>query len=39
MDGSELYKQIKKLDPDATICSLTASEKYREEPSKEEFVL
>ena len=35
----KLYKQIKKLDPDATICFLTASEKYREEPSKEEFVL
>ena len=37
MDGFELYKQIKKVDPDATICFLTASEKYREELGNEEY--
>ena len=28
---------IKKVDPDATVCFLTASEKYREELRKEEY--
>ena len=37
MDGFELYKQIKKVDPDATIWFLTASEKYREELRKEDY--
>ena len=30
MDGFELYKHIKKIDPDVLVCFLTASEKYRE---------
>jgi response regulator RpfG family c-di-GMP phosphodiesterase len=37
MDGFGLYKQIKKVDPDATVYFLTASEKYREELRKEEY--
>lgn len=37
MDGYELYKKMKKVDPNATICFLTASEKYREELRKEEY--
>jgi DNA-binding response OmpR family regulator len=30
MDGFDLYKELKKLDPDVKVCFLTASEKYRE---------
>ena len=37
IDGFELYKQIKKLDPDVLMCFLTASEKYRQELRKEEY--
>lgn len=31
MDGFELYKQIKKVDPLVKVCFLTASEMHREE--------
>ncbi|MGI8834331.1 MAG: response regulator [Nitrososphaeraceae archaeon] len=37
IDGFELYKQIKKLDPDVLMCFLTASEKYRQELRNEEY--
>ena len=30
MDGFDLYKELKKVDPDVKVCFLTASEKYRE---------
>jgi DNA-binding NtrC family response regulator len=30
MDGFDLYKELKKRDPDVKVCFLTASEKYRE---------
>lgn len=30
MNGFDLYKELKKLDPDVKVCFLTASEKYRE---------
>jgi DNA-binding response OmpR family regulator len=30
MDGFELYKEIKKIDPKAKVCFLTASELYYE---------
>jgi DNA-binding response OmpR family regulator len=30
IDGFDLYKELKKLDPDVKVCFLTASEKYRE---------
>ena len=29
-DGFDLYKDLKKVDPDVKVCFLTASEKYRE---------
>jgi DNA-binding response OmpR family regulator len=35
LDGFELYKQLKKLDPDIRICFLTACEIYHEENGKE----
>lgn len=35
MDGFELYDEIKKKDPQAKFCFLTASELYYEEFSKE----
>ena len=35
MDGFELYKQIKKVDPLVKVCFLTASEMHREEFRKE----
>ena len=31
IDGFELYKQIKKVDPRMKVCFLTASEMYRDE--------
>jgi DNA-binding response OmpR family regulator len=37
MDGFELYKQIKKVDPDVLVCFLTASEKCRQEVRNEEY--
>jgi DNA-binding response OmpR family regulator len=37
MDGFELYHEIKKLDNNANICFLTASELYYEEFRKEEY--
>jgi DNA-binding response OmpR family regulator len=37
MDGFDLYKELKKLDPDVKVCFLTASEKYREDFRKEEY--
>jgi CheY-like chemotaxis protein len=36
MDGFELYKQLKNVDPNVKICFLTAAEKYREKLRKEE---
>jgi two-component system copper resistance phosphate regulon response regulator CusR len=30
MDGFDLYKELKKLDPRINVCFLTASEQYRE---------
>ncbi len=35
IDGFELYKQIKKVDPLVKVCFLTASEMHREEFRKE----
>ena len=29
MDGFDLYKELKKVDPDVKVCFLTAREKYR----------
>jgi DNA-binding response OmpR family regulator len=37
IDGFGLYKQIKKLDPDVSVCFLTASEKHPEELGNEEY--
>jgi CheY-like chemotaxis protein len=37
MDGFELYDKIKKKDPQAKICFLTASELYYEEFRKKEY--
>jgi two-component system, OmpR family, response regulator ChvI len=37
MDGFELYKHIKKIDPDVLVYFLTASEKYREEFREEKY--
>jgi CheY-like chemotaxis protein len=36
MNGFELYKEIKKIDPNIKICFLTAAEEYYEELRKEE---
>ena len=30
IDGFDLYKELRKVDPDVKVCFLTASEKYRE---------
>jgi CheY-like chemotaxis protein len=37
MDGFDLYKELKKLDPDVKVCFLTASQEYREDFRKEEY--
>jgi DNA-binding response OmpR family regulator len=37
MDGFDLYKELKKLDPDGKVCFLTASQEYREDFRKEEY--
>jgi CheY-like chemotaxis protein len=37
MDGFELLKELKKLDPDVHACFLTASEKYYENFRNEEY--
>jgi CheY-like chemotaxis protein len=37
MDGFELYNEIKKKDPKAKVCFLTASEWYYEEFRKREY--
>jgi DNA-binding response OmpR family regulator len=37
MDGFELYHEIKKIDNDANVCFLTASELYYEEFRKKEY--
>ena len=37
MDGFTLYNEIKKIDKNANICFLTASELYYEQFRKEEF--
>ena len=46
VEGFDLYKELKKLDRNAKVCFLTASEKYREDlrgreyqtPSRDLFV-
>jgi DNA-binding response OmpR family regulator len=37
MDGFDLYKELKKVDPNVKACFLTASEKYREDLRKGEY--
>jgi DNA-binding response OmpR family regulator len=37
VDGFELYKELRKVDPDVKVCFLTASEKYREVVIKGEY--
>jgi DNA-binding response OmpR family regulator len=37
MDGFDLYKELRKVDPDVKVCFLTASEKYREDLRKGEY--
>jgi DNA-binding response OmpR family regulator len=37
MDGFELLKELKKLDPDINACFLTASEQYYENLRNEEY--
>src|SRR6188472_1513540 len=37
MDGFELYDQIKKIDEDAKVCFLTASEMYYKNSRKEKY--
>jgi CheY-like chemotaxis protein len=37
MDGFELLKELKKLDPDINACFLTASEQYYESLRNEEY--
>lgn len=37
MNGFELFKEIKKLDPDVQACFLTASEEYYEDLRKREY--
>lgn len=37
MDGFELFKELKKLDPDVNACFLTASEQYYENFRNEEY--
>src|SRR5918999_6083115 len=37
MDGFKLYDEIKKKDPNAKVCFLTASELYYEEFRKKEY--
>ncbi len=39
LDGFELYKKVKELDKNATICFLTASEMYYEKFRNEEYSL
>jgi DNA-binding NtrC family response regulator len=36
-DGFDLYKGLKKVDPNVKVCFLTASEKYREGLREEEY--
>ena len=37
VDGFDLYKELRKVDPDVKVCFLTASEKYREDLRKGEY--
>ena len=37
MDGFELYLKIKKIDTNANVCFLTASEQYYEEFRKKDY--
>ena len=37
MNGFDLYKELKKLDPQVNVCFMTASEEYREDLRKEEY--
>jgi DNA-binding response OmpR family regulator len=39
IDGFELYKQIKKVDPGVKICFLTASEMHRKDLEKKNIVI
>jgi DNA-binding response OmpR family regulator len=37
MDGFDLYKELKKLDPDVKVCFLTASQKHLGEFRRREY--
>jgi CheY-like chemotaxis protein len=37
MDGFELYRKIKEIDPNVKVCFVTASELYYKENRNEEF--
>lgn len=37
MDGFDLYRELKKLDPEVKTCFLTATEKYYQDFRKAEF--
>ena len=37
VDGFDLYKELRKVDPDVKICFLTASEKYHENLREGEY--
>ena len=37
MDGFDLYKELRKVDPDVKVCFLTASEMYREDLREGEY--
>ena len=37
MDGFDLYKEFRKVDPDVKVCFLTASEMYREDLREGEY--
>ena len=37
IDGFDLYKELKKVDPDVKVCFLTASEMHREELRRDKY--
>jgi CheY-like chemotaxis protein len=37
MDGIELYRELKKIDPNIKVCFLTATQKHREDPRGGEY--
>jgi two-component system, OmpR family, response regulator ChvI len=37
MDGFDLYKELKKQDPDVNVCFITASGQHHEDLRKEEY--